>query len=344
MNRKHAIIKVITGLILIPALSLAGGLDDKKELPPVKKKTVMRVPSSASRPAAKKTSKKKTQFLLSQSVGFDNNVFLDSRRNEDAFFQTFFKITHTSPLSEKVKGILSYELMSLLYPDSTDAGLFKNGIYGGFEDKLTDDITLSKGFGIDYYDYPASGSDDFLDYKANLKAKQSLPRKLYHAMKFEFLFRDYSERRIRTIDGPLSNKKREDHRYTLGYEFGKYLKKDLLKADFQYYYNHSNETFMKYYTYESYLIGPSWTHLFNNKWFSYLSFLREWKDYRTRSISQDAGCKEWDRTYIATAALFYNLRKDLTLNMNYTWRENWSNEPSATYAGSIITAGVFYKF
>lgn len=333
------------GLFLIPALCISGGMDDKKEIPPVKKKTVVRVPpSSKSVSSGQSAAKKKVQFLLGQSVGYDNNVYLDSRRHDDAFFQTFFKATYSNPINKKTKGILSYELMSLLYPDSADANLFKNGIYGGFEDKLTDKVTLYKGIGIDYYDYSAGGSDDFLDYKAKIKLKHALPNKMYHAVRYEFLFRDYSERRIRTITGATSTKKREDTRYTAGYELGKYFKKDLLKGDFQYYYNDSNETYLKYYTYDSVLAGPSWTHLFNDKLFSYMSFLREWRDYRTRTISQNAGFKEWDRTYIITTALYYNLRKDLTLNLNYTYRENWSNEPTSTYSGSLISTGLFYKF
>ena len=343
MNRIRGILVVIMGLFFIPSLCISGGMDDKKELPPVKKKTVMRVPPASSS-AGRSAAKKKVQFLFGQSVGYDNNVFLDSRRDEAAFSQTFFKATYTNPLNKKTKGILSYELMALLYPDAVDASLIKNGFYGGFENKLADKVTLSSGLGFVIYDYPYSGGDDFLDYKANIKVKHDLPMKMFHALRYEFLFRDYSERRIRTISGATSEKKREDNRYTVGYELGKYLKKDLLKGDIQYYYNDSNETYLKYYTYDSVLFGPSWTHLFNNKLFSYMSFLREWRDYRTRTISQNAGFKEWDRTYIITSALYYNLRKDLTLNLNYTYRENWSNEPTSTYSGSLITTGLFYKF
>jgi long-subunit fatty acid transport protein len=142
----------------------------------------------------------------------------------------------------------------------------------------------------------------------------------------------------------LSEKEREDERHSVGYEIGKYFPDDLLKIKFQYYNNDSNEAYLKYYDFDSYKIGASLTHIFNKQFFCYASFSRQWRDFRSRTISLDADSKEWDRTYLAALGVYYNLSKQMTLGLSYTYRENWSNEPLENYSGSLISVSTSYKF
>ena len=128
------------------------------------------------------------------------------------------------------------------------------------------------------------------------------------------------------------------------YEIGRYFTKDLLRLNYQYYYNTSTEHFLKYYNYDSFELGASLTHILNKKTFAYFSFSRQYRDFRSRTISLDANFKERDRTYLITSALYYNLKKDLTIGLNYTYRENWSNEPTENYSGALITVNTFYRF
>ena len=113
---------------------------------------------------------------------------------------------------------------------------------------------------------------------------------------------------------------------------------------FKYYLNDSNDRYMKYYDYYAYKSSISWTHLFSDDLFGFFSFSRLWRDYSNRTITTDANSEQWDRTYVATCALYYNLNKDLTLGLNYTYRENGSNEPTATYSGSLVSLSAYYSF
>ena len=113
---------------------------------------------------------------------------------------------------------------------------------------------------------------------------------------------------------------------------------------FEYYNNNSNEKFINYYDYDSYKVGASLTHLFSDKLFSYASFARQYRTYRSRSITLDPNFKERDRTYLITAALYYNFTKALSSGLSYSYRQNWSNEPLENYSGSLIALTTYYRF
>jgi hypothetical protein len=54
--------------------------------------------------------------------------------------------------------------------------------------------------------------------------------------------------------------------------------------------------------------------------------------------------RQEDKTYNLTSALYYNLKKDLTVGLTFTYRNNWSNEQLERYQDSVVTLGTFYKF
>ncbi|MCM8774134.1 MAG: outer membrane beta-barrel protein [Candidatus Omnitrophica bacterium] len=282
--------------------------------------------------------------LVLVNEGYDNNVWLDSRREGDVYTQVIFRPRFTSPISEKIRGILDYELMSLVYMDESNANLIINTLGFGGEFDINDELKFSKSYHFSLTEYPNSGNDDFYDNSLELKLTHKLPQKMFHSLGYEFLFRNYQERKIRLSPINYSDKEREDKRHSVDYEIGKYFSKDLFKIKFQYYNNNSNDSYLKYYDYDSYKIGVSLTHIFNDRFFSHTSFSRQWRDFSGRTISTDPSTKEWDRTYLVIVGLYYKFNKDLTLGVSYTYRENWSNESIENYSGSLIALNTSYRF
>ena len=141
-----------------------------------------------------------------------------------------------------------------------------------------------------------------------------------------------------------TNKRRDDVRNTVEYEIGKYFTRDLLKLKIQYYFNNSSEKYLHFYDYDSFKTSISLTHLFNESVFGYVAFSRQFRDYRSRSLIVDTSSLEWDRTYLVTTGLYYNLTKNCSLVANYTYRQNWSNEPTQEYEGTIVSCGINYSF
>ena len=288
--------------------------------------------------------KGKFRFLLAGTAGYDNNANLDSERQGDSFFQDYFKASFALPLSEKTDARADYELVHLLYAANSKLDLMSNGARLGLDHKLSQDIVLSTGYSVDMIDYINTGSDDYLDNALDVKVTQQLPHKMFHSLACDVLFRYYDHRYTRTPLAASSDKPRNDWRNTVSYEIGKYFKKDLLKFNVSCFNNNSNDTYLHYYDYNSYKAGASVTHLFNNKLSGLLSYAKQFRDYRTRSLVADPGKTEFERSDLGTAALFYSLNKSVSFGLNYTYRQNYSNEPIDKYSGSIISLSTYYKF
>jgi hypothetical protein len=118
----------------------------------------------------------------------------------------------------------------------------------------------------------------------------------------------------------------------------------MLKANFQYFFNNSNEGYLKYYDYDSFQPGLSLTHFFNKKVFSYAAFSYQWRNYRSRTLTLDANVREKDKTAVGTLGLYYMPDKGLTTGLTYTYRQNYANESLERYSGSLISCSLYWNF
>jgi len=286
----------------------------------------------------------KVNSILAVSQGYDNNVYLDSRRKEDGFTQLLYKTTLTSSLNDNLNGILEYGLMSLIYAEESNLNLITNDFRFGIDYKINSNLNFLSDYHLGIIDYVNTGVDDALEHTVGFKLKQKLPKKMFHSLGYELMFKDYSERRIRTITGLPVAKKREDLRSTLDYEIGKFFPKDLIKIKFEYYNNNANERYLHYYDYDSYTGTLSLTHLLTKKMFLYLSYARQIIDYRNRTITVNNGLCQEDKDYILTSSLYYNLQKNLTVGLSFTYRKQMSNEPVERYQDSVVSLSTYYKF
>lgn len=282
--------------------------------------------------------------LAAFTVGYDNNAFLDSRRIADAYTQQYFKTTFSSPLSKQTLWLLDYEFMSLFYAGESKLDLVSNGVRTGWEHKLDKDMSISGGYGFNLVEYINTGTDDYFEQAIDLKFKQNLPQKIFHSIGYDGSYRNYSRRFNGGPAGVSGGKKRDDVRNTFNYEIGKFLSKDMFKLNFEYYNNNSDEKFMNYYDYNSFKFGASLTHLFTEKLFGYMSLAKQFRDYRSRTLSSDASSKQEDRTYLISMAMFYSVNKQLSFGLNYSYRQNKSNEPIERYSGSLVSLSTYYRF
>ncbi len=336
MKNKSIILASLLACVIMPAVSFAG-YDSTEEFTPRSKKIFLE-------PEQSFLAKGKFRFIVAETAGFDTNTDLNSKKTGDAFMQTYFKAGYAASVSEKTEFKAEYDMMSLLYASESYMNLIRNGARLGLEYKLSKDFLLSTGYRFGYVDYLNSGSDDYLDNSVEFKLTQQLPDKLFHSIGYDSLYRYYDSRYTRTTAGVETNKPRGDWRNTLSYEIGKYLKKDLIKFNVGYYNNNSSDPYLKYYDYDSYKLGTSWTHLFNNKWSGLVSYSKQYRDYRSRTLINDGNATEFERSDLASAAVFYAPTKALSFGLNYTYRQNHSNEPIDKYSGSIISLSTYYKF
>ncbi|HOW35066.1 MAG TPA: hypothetical protein PL155_01440 [Candidatus Omnitrophota bacterium] len=335
-NKKLIVLAGILALVLMPAISYATDLSEEEVTPRIRKIYLG--------PQKSLLEKGKFKYLLAVTEGFDNNAYLDSQREADAFTQTLFRASFLAPLTKKTEGLFEYEMMSLFYAGESDLNLIKNGLRFGADYKLNKKVNLIATYSFDSMEFLKSGSDDYLDNTLELKMRHKLPYKMFHSLAYDILYRNYMKRYTRTALATDTDKERTDVRNVVEYEIGKYFKKDLLKVSFQYFNNNSNETYLKYYDYDSYKVGTSLTHIFDDKLAGVFSFWEQYRDYRSRTLMNDAGNKEKERTFLFSTGLLYNLNKAVSFGLNYTYRQNYSNEPVDKYSGSLISASTYYKF
>ncbi len=336
-NKRLLVWSIFLAIILIPVLSFATDITEEDTTPRSKRIYLQ--------PEKSVLERGKFKFIASLSEGYDNNTHLDSRRIGDSYTQAFFRSSFSTDFSKKTKGGIDYELMSLMYAGESSLDLVRNGLTASIDHSLTKNLIVTAGYNFDWINYTNTGDDDYLENALGVRIKQILPYKLYHSLGYALSYRNFLERKIRITDNGLpSDKRRNDLRDTVNYEVGKYFTKDLLKASFQYFYNTSSDRYLKYYDYDSFRFGASLTHLFTDKITGYFSFNQQYRGYRSRTLILDPASLEHERTYLYTTALYYNMTKAFSLAMNYTYRQNYSNEPLDNYSGSLISASAYYQF
>lgn len=287
--------------------------------------------------------KGKVKSFTAVTLGFDNNVFLDGGRHKDGFSQFLYRGTYTWPLEETLNGILELNIMDLTYFDSSEASLIAPSFRGGLDFKLDRKTNLIVDYSFGLVDFIDSGANDFYDHKFGVTLKQRLPLKFSHAFSYEFLLRDYMERKTRDSATVYREESRMDERNTLEYSISKQFPQDLWKVGLTYYQNNSNEKYLDYYDVDSWKPFVSVTHLFGPKLFGYAAFSRQFRYYAHRTAIGSAN-KEEDTTNVFSQALFYTVNKSFTLGVSHTLRKNDSNEPTSRYSGSVISINGYYTF
>lgn len=286
----------------------------------------------------------KTKLLVAAIQGYDNNVFLDSRRKHDTFSEGILDAGVIYPLNGRWDVIGGISAHDITYWEATDANLIDTDLKFGFEGKLLSGMTITAYNDIEMVEYQANDDGEYVGDKAGIILKQKLPNNFFNSFGYEFFYKNYSDRKARNGWGGLSGKDRVDYRNTVDYELGRYFKKSMFKVFSEYYFNNSNDIYLDYYDYDSIRLGSSMIYLIADKMTTYFSYYRQFKDYSDRTIPGDTTTGEKDRTWVAAASVFYNISKSTTLGLNYSYRQNLSNNPIQKYSGSITSVGLYCRF
>jgi hypothetical protein len=285
------------------------------------------------------------KVLTAVTAGYDDNAHLDSKRDSDSYMQEFVRASWTSDTTEKTFGTVEAEIMNLMYAGQSDLDLFRTGFRAGVDHSLSKNLSVYLGYNLDSIDYINNGQNDYYENALSTKLTQRFDNKIFHSFLYSPAYRNYNKRYIRLVSGASNfEKDRADLRNTLEYEVGKFFTKDLVKLNFQYFNNNSNDPYLNYYDYDSYRVGASLTHLFSEKISGFLSAWNQYRFYRSRSLINDAGRHQRETTFLMTSSLFYTVNKSLAFGLSYTYRQNYSNEPVDRYSGSLTSASVYYKF
>ena len=286
----------------------------------------------------------KTKLLVAAIQGYDNNVFLDPRREHDTFSEAILDASVIYPLNGRWDVIGGVSAHDITYWKATDANLIDTDLKLAFEGKLLAGMTLNAYNDIEIVEYQANDDGEYIGDKAGFVLKQKLPKNFFHSLRYEFFYKNYSDRKARNGWGGFSDRDRQDDRNTVYYDLGVYLRKSMFKVFGEYFLNDSNDIYLDYYDYDSIRLGSSMIYLLTDKMSTSLSYYRQFRDYSDRTIPGDNTVGEKDRTWVTTASLYYDIRKNTTLGLNYSYRQNLSNNPAQKYSGSIASLGLYCRF
>ncbi|KPK42240.1 MAG: hypothetical protein AMJ78_03250 [Omnitrophica WOR_2 bacterium SM23_29] len=291
----------------------------------------------------------KTKYFFAAAQGYDNNVNLDSQRKGDTFSEGIFDAEAIYPITGRWDVFGGVGVHDITYWDVTDASLVDTDLRFGFEGKFFGTVTLTALNDFEIIEYPYNEDGSYIGDKVGFKIKHLLPKTylpatFFHSFGYEYFYKNYMDRKASNGYGAKSPNDRVDKRHTLDCEFGAYFKKAMLKFSGEYYFNDSNDQYLSYYDYQSRRIGLSLIYLLTDKMTAILSAGHQRKHFIHRITRVDNTKLETDKIFTAGASIFYDIYKNVSLGLNYFYRENDSNDPIQEYSGSITSLGLYCRF
>ena len=283
-------------------------------------------------------------FSMDLNQGYDNNVNLDPQRNDDGFFQA----TASAELSYKKLENLTLngglDFFNITYYRYSENSLVNLTPYVGFDWELAPNFIWKNKAALDYYLYPQDNDSTYLAVNLSSYLRQIITESLYHEFGYEYIHRWYAKDKVLLTDRTLGTDNRINSRNKVTHNIRANFENFSAKLTNEFYLNESNYDYQDYYDYWAYRLRPSITYYFSDKFYSNVSFTYRYTDYKDRRNSEDSNEKVYENTYIATASVYFDLTKEFTMGITYSYRENRSNDPVEKYSGSTVSAGVYYFY
>jgi hypothetical protein len=281
---------------------------------------------------------------LDVQQGYDNNVDLDSKRHKDLFLQTTGDVTMIYEVADNLKLVGGSDIFNTTYYKSNINNLLDVSPFFGFDLQVRPDIVWRNRVLYDYFSFPNNKESSFSGLILTSYARQYLTRDFYHEAGFEYLWRWYPDQKTYLTNGQFGCKDRRDLRYRVKYNFGWYSEKFFFRISNEYSHNDSNDQFQHYYDWWHYRVRPSIMYFFTDKLYTDVSLIYKYVHYTERRSTDNINKKERDNNFIFNTSLYYEVIKNVTLEVTYSYSQNNSNDPFQEYSGSIVTTGATVNF
>jgi len=309
-------------------------------------------PAAAIMPPEKEYEEYKVDYLENFEVrgsfdlqqGFDNNVDLDSKRHKDGFLQAIGDLEVAYKMSEELKLKAGGDIFSILYYKYNSNNIFDIEPYVGFDYEIIPGLVSINRCSYDYFSYPNSHESTFSAIELSTALRHYLTEDLYHSLGYEYSHRWYADWKVSMEDSRKGDNDREDNRNTITHKIRFFFAQLILKLNNELIFVDSNHKYQDYYDSWKYSVKPGIMYFLTDQLYTDISFRYKHTNYKNRRSSEDLNKKVRDNTYTLSAALYYDLTKNMTLEVSYSYSENDSNDPFNKYSGSIVSGGIYYSF
>jgi hypothetical protein len=284
-------------------------------------------------------------FFAGVLGGFDNNVDLDSDRKKDALTEVSLNTEATYNYTDDLRIRLENYTTNVMYFNINEANLIDMYNEFAMETDLLDDLLkFGAEYALEFVVFPNDEDGSFHSNHVRPYIRHNITPYLYHEFDYKFLYKWYEHDKTIHADGYRTSNRRRDERHAIDYVAGVYIgDKAMLKTKIELYHNNGNYEYRKYYDYWLFKIKPSVTVKVTDRLYASSSFAYQQRRYDGRLSSEDDE-HVFDDTFVYNASLLYDLTKSFTAVVNFSYRENASNEPLQRYSGSLVTAGLYYSF
>ena len=337
--------KIYIMLVMVLLLSIAFVYADEEDKLEQKRKELSSLSLKEKAPQELPESRKRFGFYLYAGAveGYDNNVFLSSARKGDIFDQAMLDVVAKYRLTENLNFKSLYNVTSITYHEFTTLSMLNNDLAVSFEYYPTKDIKIESGYDFYFADYLNNEEADVDSNGPFALLKYFINKNSYIGARYSFGQYQY-ERNIRDANNNISSIEREDHRHAVTAEGGTYIGDLFLKVKNTYYFNESNDGYMDFYDYQANKTMAYASYPIIDKLSLNLKAGYKRKDYKSRTITTDSTKEEHDDLLLLGAGLYYKLNKNLYLNANCNYRQNYSNDPIQEYSGTVSSVGISYTF
>jgi opacity protein-like surface antigen len=279
-------------------------------------------------------------FYIGALEGYDNNVYLNPSRKGDTFDQVMADAVFRYRLNDRLDIKAQYDFTSITYHRYTDVSMLDNQILASFEYYPQNRFKIEAGYLVDFIDYLKGKDSDYMLDGPFAGLRYYLNKKTYMGGMYQYGVYDYRSRKTRNSSDQETDITRKDKRNTVIAEFATSIGKLFVKIKNTYFWNDSNDQYLDFYDYNSERINLYTAYPINSKLTLLLNGGYQRKDFKSRTTIKDPSKKEHDNIMILGGGVSYKLMPSCSLSLNYSYRQNYSNDPIQDYSGSIGTLGV----
>ncbi len=294
---------------------------------------------------SKKIGKLNIDLSASVSGGYDVNVNLN-RYDEDGsiFMQQALGINGKYPISDIFTLRGSYDLTSITYFKFSDPDILDNIIGVGLDTKIADNFLWSVDYAADFVGFPHDKFSEYTMNQVQTGLRHDITDWLYQKIIYQFFHKHYPRWKTRNAHGFFRLGDRDDTRNTVMHQFGLFLgDKTFVRTENKFYYNDSNEQYLKYYDYKAFKTKATLTHLITDKLYTSANFAYQYKAYDKRGVS-DSVVDQRDHLIMTGGSLFYDVIPTVSIGTSFDFRKNFSNENVQQYEDYIVSSGVYCSF
>lgn len=280
--------------------------------------------------------------------GVDTNPLLDSTHKADNYTQEAFDTHFTYPVFGSFLGFTNskfgFNVTNTNYYNITDVNIMDGIADVNIEQEIFDQGILTAGYAFEYMLFPNDENGTFAGNQINVGVQQNLSDRAYQKAAYRLMFKSYLSRKARLGNFNFSADKRFDVRNIFEHEVGMYIgDQSKFKVTNQFYINDSNDQYFDFYNYYNYRFGLSAIQFITKKLYNITGFYYQRRNYMSRKVS-GSEAKERDNLYLVTTSFLYDIKKDISVFVNYSHSENHTNEPLERYIDTLYSAGLYYSF